>query len=78
MKRGWLDYAEGQILLSFICGLLFFLIVMAAEFLHTISDGATPQLIKWQPAQKRQMDAESTIKYVGEEDDDILENTSSR
>ncbi|HWL52464.1 MAG TPA: hypothetical protein VNQ90_08520 [Chthoniobacteraceae bacterium] len=67
--RGWFEFAETQILFGLICVCLIFLIIMIGELLHYVSDGAIPQFVEWQPAQ-REARAPSLIKYVGEEDEE--------
>ncbi len=74
MMRGWRDFAEGQLLLAVIFSFLVFLIIMAAEFLHYVSDGAIPQLVEWQPAQKREINAPyPQVKYFGEEGEEDVD-----
>ena len=52
MKWDWRDFLAGQLLFSAVCGLPVFVVVMAAEGLHYVSNGRVPALIEWQPKQK--------------------------
>jgi len=47
--RDWTTFAEGQLLMGFTLFIIIFLVVMAAEGLHHLTGGKTPELIEWQP-----------------------------
>lgn len=47
--RGPFDFIEGQLVIGFAVFILWFLVVMAAEGLHYLSNGRVPQLIEWTP-----------------------------
>ena len=60
MNDGWLRFAERQFFFSIVCSLVLFLVIMAAEFLHYISDGKIPRLIEWKPAQTYRFEIDGT------------------
>ena len=71
MDYDWLRFAKGQILFSFACLLLVFLVVMAAEFFHYVSDGRVPRFIEWQPTQTHRFNIIECEDDEEEHDEDV-------
>ncbi len=47
----WSTFVERQLLCALVCFTFVFLVILAAEGLHSLTGGKVPQLIEWQPRQ---------------------------
>jgi hypothetical protein len=76
MKNGWLEFLQGQMFFSLVCGILFGLVVLGSELLHFVSGGRIPSLIEclieWQPPHGH------VIKLEDEDDEEVDDNDADR
>ena len=75
---GWLEFLQKQMFFSLVCGILFGVVALGSELLHSVTGGRVPSLIeclvKWETKQKAPIIINDDDDNEDEEDEGLPES----